>query len=992
MQKKGTLGTVIAGVIAIFLVLVCSFYLSFTFVSSSHEDKAVAYSEAKANAAKKLYAEDTNCDSICATIKDKAYKHYYDSLGEQEVYLGHTLNEVRKWAINLGLDLKGGMSVTIQVDMPGVLTSMSTQKNAPSENFIKALAVADSLVENHKSDNFVNEFINQYKALDSNVDFSALFTVVKAGASDSDVEKALKEEVRNIVENSATNVLRNRIDQFGVVSPNIQVLQGNDGQILLELPGVKDPDRATALLQQAAKLEFYECYPDVEKASVYQQLMAVDATLVADTTNNVGGFMAMLEPAGMQGSVVGYTKNKGNMDKINTVLQYAATHNMLPGNIKLLWSNKSESFTDQNGKTTELGYALYALKTNNGEPALAGDCIEDAYSDYDSKQGNYVSMRMNSDGAREWARITRKAVTDGNNCIAVVLDGLVYSAPRVQNEITGGSSQITGTFTVDEAKDLANVLKSGKMDFDVKIISSMTIGPSLGQEAINSGMLSFVVALVLLMLFMMAYYGVYPGLVANFGLICNLFFTFGILASFQSVLTLSGICGIVLALGMAVDANVLIFERAKEELRAGKNIRTAINDGYSNAFSAIFDSNLTSVITGVILMMFGTGPIKGFATTLIIGIVCSFFTAVYLSRLLFIWGTNTKMFSRITFTTAISKKVFTNANYNFLGQRKGAFIITFALIAVMVGSLAIRGLNQGIDFSGGRNYVVKFDQNVTAQEIQNKLEPVFEGASLSVINIEDEGDGKSRVRISTNYKINEQTQEVEKEIVGKLYDVLTKDYLKGMSKEDFSTSNVDKGLESAQMVGPSVAGDMRTSAYIAVALSLLAMFLYILVRFRNVAFSIGALAAVAFTAFFIIGVYSISYGFLPFAMEIDQTFIAAILTVIGYQINDTVVVFDRVRENVGLYPKQDFFTTINKSINSTLGRTVMTSGTTLLVLLVIFILGAESIRSFVFAMLVGVIVGTLATIYIASPVAYLTDSRRKAKKAAAEKVAKELKK
>ena len=758
MQKKGTLGTVIAGVIAIFLVLVCSFYLSFTFVSSSHEDKAVAYSEAKANAAKKLYAEDTNCDSICATIKDKAYKHYYDSLGEQEVYLGHTLNEVRKWAINLGLDLKGGMSVTIQVDMPGVLTSMSTQKNAPSENFIKALAVADSLVENHKSDNFVNEFINQYKALDSNVDFSALFTVVKAGASDSDVEKALKEEVRNIVENSATNVLRNRIDQFGVVSPNIQVLQGNDGQILLELPGVKDPDRATALLQQAAKLEFYECYPDVEKASVYQQLMAVDATLVADTTNNVGGFMAMLEPAGMQGSVVGYTKNKGNMDKINTVLQYAATHNMLPGNIKLLWSNKSESFTDQNGKTTELGYALYALKTNNGEPALAGDCIEDAYSDYDSKQGNYVSMRMNSDGAREWARITRKAVTDGNNCIAVVLDGLVYSAPRVQNEITGGSSQITGTFTVDEAKDLANVLKSGKMDFDVKIISSMTIGPSLGQEAINSGMLSFVVALVLLMLFMMAYYGVYPGLVANFGLICNLFFTFGILASFQSVLTLSGICGIVLALGMAVDANVLIFERAKEELRAGKNIRTAINDGYSNAFSAIFDSNLTSVITGVILMMFGTGPIKGFATTLIIGIVCSFFTAVYLSRLLFIWGTNTKMFSRITFTTAISKKVFTNANYNFLGQRKGAFIITFALIAVMVGSLAIRGLNQGIDFSGGRNYVVKFDQNVTAQEIQNKLEPVFEGASLSVINIEDEGDGKSRVRISTNYKINEQTQ------------------------------------------------------------------------------------------------------------------------------------------------------------------------------------------------------------------------------------------
>lgn len=988
MQKKGTLGTVIAGVIAVFLVLVCSFYLSFTFVSNSHDDKAEAYASSKVAAAKKLSGESINADSI----SDSARKFYYDSLGEQPVYLGYTLNEVRKWAVNLGLDLKGGMSVTVQVDMPSVLVSMSTQKENPSANFKKALAVADSLVNNHKSDNFVNSFITQYKALDKGADFSALFACVTPGSSDGDAEKAIKDNVRDIVENSATNVLRNRIDQFGVVSPNIQVLQGQDGQILLELPGVKDPARAKALLERAAKLEFYECYPDAEKATAAQQLAAVDATLAADTINNPGSFMALLEPAGMAGSVVGYTKNKGNIEKVNAILAYAAQRNMLPQNMKLLWSNNSQSYTDENKKVVELGYALYALKVDNeGNPALAGDCIEDAYSDYDSQNGNYVSMSMNSDGAREWARVTRKAVADGNNCIAVVLDGLVYSAPRVQNEITGGSSQITGTFTIDEAKDLANVLKSGQMDFQVNIISEMVMGPSLGQEAINSGMISFVVALVLLMIFMIAYYGVYPGMVANFGLICNLFFTFGILASFQAVLTLSGICGIVLSLGMAVDANVLIFERSKEELRAGKNIRTAINDGYSNAFSAIFDSNLTSVITGVILMMYGTGPIKGFATTLIIGLVCSFFTAVYLSRLLFVWGANTKLFSRITFTTAISKKVFVNANYNFLGQRKGAFIAVAALIVVMVGSLATRGLYQGIDFSGGRNYVVKFDQKITAQEVHDKLSPEFEGASLSVIEIQGKEDGKTRVRISTNYKINEQSQVVEQEIVDKLYNVLISDTTK-MTKEQFSTSDVDHGIESSQMVGPTVADDMRTSAYIAVGLSLLAMFLYILIRFRNVAFSLGALAAVAFTAFFIIGIYSLCYGVLPFAMEVDQTFIAAILTVIGYQINDTVVVFDRVRENVGLYPKQDFFTTINKSINSTLGRTVMTSGTTLLVLIVIFLFGNESIQSFVFAMILGVVVGTLATIYVASPVAYLTDSRRKAKKAAKEMAAKELKK
>ncbi len=560
--------------------------------------------------------------------------------------------------------------------------------------------------------------------------------------------------------------------------------------------------------------------------------------------------------------------------------------------------------------------------------------------------------------------------------VAIVLDEHVYSYPRINSVIEGGRSQITGNFSVEDAKDLANVLKSGKMAAKVDIVSDTVIGPSLGKQAIHDGFLSFIIALVLLMIFMMAIYGFIPGLVANIGLVCNLFFTMGILASFQAVLTLSGIAGIVLALGMAVDANVLIFERTKEELRAGKNIRQAIADGYSNAFSAIFDSNLTSIITAVILLLYGTGPIKGFATTLIIGIVCSFFTAVFLTRLVFIAFGKSSAFQRLTFTTSLSKNLFTNTRVNFLGQRKLSAVVCAIFVVVVTVSLFARGMNQGIDFSGGRNYIVQFDHPVKTDVLAQKLAPMFPGASLSVITI----DNDTKVRISTNYKIDGETDGVDKEITQILYEGL-QDELGGMSLEDFSTTNENVGIQSSQKVGPTIAADMKKDAYIAVILSLIAMFLYILLRFHNVAFSVGALAAVAFTAFTIIGFYSLFWGVLPFSMEIDQTFIAAILTVIGYQINDTVVVFDRVRENTQLYPKQDFFTLINQSINSTLGRTIMTSGSTLLVLLCIFILGGESIRSFTFAMLFGVITGTLATIYVAAPVAYLTDSRRKAKKA-----------
>ncbi len=617
-------------------------------------------------------------------------------------------------------------------------------------------------------------------------------------------------------------------------------------------------------------------------------------------------------------------------------------------------------------------YTLLALKTANGRPALSGDVVTSATSEFDNTLGgNYVSMNIKPEAAKQWARITAANI---EKQVAIVLDGQVYSAPRVNSVIEGGRSQITGNFTTEEAKDLANVLKSGKMAAKVDIISDTVIGPSLGQQAIEDGFMSFVVALVLLMIFMMAFYGVIPGLIANLGLIFNLFFTFGILASFQAVLTLSGIAGIVLALGMAVDANVLIFERTKEELRAGKNVRMAIADGYSNAFSAIFDSNLTSIITGVILLAYGTGPIKGFATTLIIGIICSFFTAVFLTRLVFIIGEKSKAFKNLTFTTAISRKMFTTSSINFLAKRKISFTVCGVFIAVVLISFFVRGLNQGIDFSGGRNYVVQFDHPVKTHELQAKLAPLFDGAQVSVITIDD----NTKVRISTNYNIASDEGNIDDEITDILYKGLA-DEIGGMSKEDFSTTNENIGIMSSQKVGPTVANDMRTDAYIAVILSLIAMFLYILVRFRNIAFSVGALAAVAFTAFTIIGFYSLFWGVFPFAMEIDQSFIAAILTVIGYQINDTVVVFDRVRENTALYPKQDFFTTINTSLNSTLSRTVMTSASTLLVLLCIFILGGDAIRSFTFAMIFGVVIGTLATLFVAAPVAYLTDARRSRK-------------
>ncbi len=968
MQSKGKLGSVVAGVIAIFLVIVCLFYLSFSFVSSSHESKAEKYA---------LAISGDNDDSAY----NQAYKHYMDSVGEEKVYLGvYTLNDVRKWGVGLGLDLKGGMNVILEVDIPDMLRSISNKAN--DSNFEAAIDTAQVMIANHTADDFLTEFVNQYRNREHEIDLSVVFkdNLVPSGSSDAQVVSILKDKVKSVTETAANSVLRKRIDQFGVVSPNIQVLQGKDGQVLMELPGVKDHSRVRELLQRSASLEFYNTYRISEVMGAMANLAqraASDSTVnAAPLISIVEQMQAVAQQGGGSLVTLGYLPTEMDMTKFNAVINTTLAKSILPSDLKLLWGVKPEVRQGQDGKEVNYGYPLYALRTTAGEAALKGGVVSDASSNYDPMRGNEVSMRMNADGARQWARITAANAADGHRPIAIVLDDQVYSAPNVNDAIEGGQSSITGNFTIDEAKDLANVLKSGEMNAKVNIISDMVIGPSLGKQAIQDGFVSFIVALVLLMIFMIAFYGLIPGLIANFCLICNLFFTMGILSSFQAVLTMSGIAGIVLSLGMAVDANVLIFERAKEELRAGKKSRQAISDGYSNAFSAIFDSNLTSIITGVILMYFGTGPIKGFATTLIIGIVCSFFTAVFLSRLFFIWGAKKKAFENLTFATSLSRKMFVNAKVNFLGQRKLSFTVVGVVVAVIVVSLFARGLNQGIDFSGGRNYIVKFEKPVNVQEIQKALEPEFPGSSVAVITIES----SNQVRISTNYKIADDNKNVEKEITDKLFKVL-KPYLRaGMSDEEFSTTDASQGIVSSQKVGPSVADDMRTDAYWAVALSLLAMFLYILLRFRNVAFSLGALAAVAFTAFTIIGFYSLFYGVLPFAMEVDQTFIAAILTVIGYQINDTVVVFDRVRENLGLYPKQDFFTTVNQSINQTLSRTIMTSASTLLVLVCIFILGGDAIRSFTFAMIFGVIIGTLATIYVASPVAYLTDRRRGASK------------
>ncbi len=734
MQSKGSLGSVVAGVIAIFMVLICLFYLSFTLVTNHYEKKAEEYAAVEA-------AKDNNSPET----KRKAYSEYIKNIANEKVYLGYTFNEVQKLGVGLGLDLKGGMNVTLQVSVPDILRSMANAEGNPY--FERAVMSADSITRANKSNDFIDVFCAEYRKLDPQGDLSVVFKdQVKRGDSMDAIKNSLRQEVKDRV-SSSTNVLRTRIDQFGVVAPNIQELE-KDGQILLELPGVKEHDRVRELLKSSANLEFYETTQFNEIAPMLQ---ALDNALRTDTTGNGKGlFDYFLQVGNPYRPISVGSATETARDTIDAILASNVAKGILPSNLKLAWEFKPEIVQVDDsvrGKRNLSIYQLVALKTSNGKPALSGDVITSATSDYEAMNGNYVSMNMKPEAARQWARITAANL---NKPVAIVLDNQVYSSPNVNSVIEGGRSQITGNFTTDEAKDLANVLKSGKMAAKVDIISDTVIGPSLGEQAIHDGLWSFIIAIVLLMIFMCLFYGLVPGIIANIALIFNIFFTFGILASFQAVLTLSGIAGIVLALGMAVDANVLIYERAKEELRAGKSVRTAIADGYSNAFSAIFDSNLTSIITGVILLLFGTGPIKGFATTLIIGIVCSFFTAVYLTRLIYIMCAKTKPFEKLTFTTPLSAKMFSDTHFNFLGARKVSFGIVGAVVAIVIISFFARGLNQGIDFSGGRNYVVQFDHPVKTHELQAQLAPLFDGAQLSVITIDDD----TKVRISTNYKID----------------------------------------------------------------------------------------------------------------------------------------------------------------------------------------------------------------------------------------------
>ena len=1000
MQNKG-----FVKVFAVLLTLVCLFYLSFSFVTRHYNSKAAEYAGGD-------------------PVKESSY---LDSLSTQKVWLGYTLKQCREMEISLGLDLKGGMNVVLELNVADVIRSLSN--NNQDENFNKALDLAYAHQATSQKD-FIDLFAEEYKKLDNGARLSAIFSTfelkdkITPQSTDAQVVSVLKDELKSAIDNSF-NVLRTRIDRFGVVSPNIQRLE-TAGRILVELPGVKEPERVRKLLQGSANLEFWETYNLPE---IYQQLVAADNVLAtvlksedsaaatestdavvaettetttaapAEATNDADSLLAKIgedKPENQaalsreefakqhplfallqinqyngqlaSGPVVGIADKK-DIAKINEYLSMKQVKDILPRNLSLKWGVKALDEKEQY-------FYLYAIKMTNrdGTPALGGDVVTDANADFVQQAGRseqQVSMTMNAEGAKAWARLTKENI---GKAVAIVLDDMVYSAPNVQVEITGGRSQITGHFTPEEAKDLANVLKSGKMAASVQIVQEDVVGPSLGQEAINAGVISFALALILLMIYMCAFYGIIPGLIADGALVLNIFFTMGILASFQAVLTLPGIAGMVLTLGMAVDANVLIYERTKEELRAGKSLGKAIADGYGNAFSAIFDSNLTSIITGIVLFYFGTGPIRGFATTMIIGLVASFLTAVFLTRIVYEALLAKDRLKNVTFTTSITKDLLTNPKINFLAARKVGYLIPAGIIVLGAISMSTIGLNNGIDFTGGRNYVVRFDQDVKTDEVRDMLDAQLDG-SVSVIQI----GTPDQVRVSTNYKIDDSDPSVDQEIETKLFEGVKSLLPAGTTLDQFT----GQYIQSSQKVGPSMADDIKNAAILAVIFAMICMAAYILLRFRDISFSVGAFASVAVTTLCIISFYTLLWKVLPFSMEVDQTFIAAIL-VVGYTINDTVVVFDRIRETIGLYPKRDRYQVINDALNSTLCRTFNTSLTTLVVVLCIFILGGATIRSFTFAILLGIIIGTYSTLFVATPIAYELQKKKINKKAAAE--------
>ncbi|WP_276878754.1 protein translocase subunit SecDF [Bacteroides heparinolyticus] len=993
MQNKG-----FVRVFAILLTLVCVFYLSFSFVTRHYANKAKEFAKGDA----------------------RAEQAYLDSLANEKVYFGNwTLKDCREMEIGLGLDLKGGMNVILEVSVPDVIKVLADNKT--DEAFNQALANAAKLATTSQED-VITLFIKEYHKLAPAGKLSELFATqqlkdkVNQKSSDAEVEKVLREEVKAAVENSY-NVLRTRIDRFGVVQPNIQSLEDKMGRIMVELPGIKEPERVRKLLQGSANLEFWETYTAKDVAPYLQSADAKLRTILARETgdqaeaDSTASDSAAVAPAMTQattadslaaalkgeskeqtanmeqikkehpllailqvnpnnGPVAGYANAKDTAE-INKYLSMPEVMAEMPKDLRLKWGVSAFEY-DPKAQTFE----LYAIRSTerNGKAPLEGDVVVNAKDEYDQYGKPAVSMSMNTDGARRWAQLTKQNI---GKSIAIVLDGYVYSAPNVNNEITGGNSQITGHFTPEQAKDLANVLKSGKMPAPAHIVQEDIVGPSLGQASINAGIMSFIVALILLMIYMCAMYGFIPGMVANGALVLNMFFTLGILSSFQAALTMSGIAGMVLALGMAVDANVLIYERTKEELRSGKGVKKALADGYSNAFSAIFDSNLTSIITGIILFNFGTGPIRGFATTLIIGILISFFTAVFMTRLFYDHFMGKDKLLNLTFSSSISKNLMANVRFDFMGRNKLWLTITGTAVVVCLAFLMTRGLSQSIDFTGGRNFKVQFENKVEPEQIRELISSKFGDANVSVIAIGT--DGKT-VRISTNYRIEEEGNNVDSEIEAYLYETLKPVLTQNITLETFIDRENHTGgsIISSQKVGPSIADDIKVSAIWSVVLALIAIGIYILIRFRNIAYSIGSVAALACDTIVILGAYSICWGWMPFSLEIDQTFIGAILTAIGYSINDKVVIFDRVREFFGLYPKRSKFQLFNDSLNTTLARTINTSFSTLIVLLCIFILGGDSIRSFAFAMILGVVFGTLSSLFVASPVAYLLMKNKKA--------------
>ena len=974
MQNKG-----IVICTAVLLTLASIFYLSFSVATGYY-------------------------DSQAAKIKDPiARQDYKDSVK----YLGiYSYQKCLETQIGLGLDLKGGMNVILEISVPDVLETLADHKTDPA--FVKSMKQARAEEETSQSD-FISLFVKYYHQNAPGHRLAELFATqqlqgkINPQSTDSEVEKVLRQEVQAAIDNSF-NVVRTRIDKFGVVQPNIQKLEGQTGRIMVEMPGIKEPERMRKLLQGSANLEFWETYNADEVIPYLQQL---DSRLANDASNDTTTakkaikkadakkvkfqlknnddetptqksnaqmeaakkqhpLLAMLQTTGQNSlALVGYASVRDTA-AISKLIYGQTAKQILPTDLKLLWSA-----TPEDGIKAKNIYGLYAIKvsSSNGQAPLQGDVVVDAKDEFNHVTGQpEVNMTMNTEGARRWAALTKANV---GKAIAIVLDNAVYSAPRVNGEIDGGSSAISGNFTVEMTKDLANTLKSGRMPAPARIVQEEVVGPTLGAASIQQGIISFAIAFVLLIIYMVLMYNFIPGMIANAALIVNVFFTLGILTSFQAALTMSGIAGMVLSLGTAVDANVLIYERIKEELRAGKGMKQAVAAGYSNAFSAIFDSNLTSLITGVILYVFGTGPIQGFATTWIIGIVCSFFSAVFLTRLVFEHQLNKDRWMNLKYWTSVSKNLMQNKDYKFMSMYKGTFTIAILASVVFIGSFFVRGLSQSIDFTGGRNYVVQFEKPTEPEQVREVLTHVFPGCTTNALSL---GTDNRTIRISTNYKIESNSPTVDDEAESKLYQGLKKAGLVSQkSVQAFKNPDVRTGgsIISSSKVGPSVAKDVTYGAIISVIIALVAIFLYILIRFRNVAFSAGSTIALIFDALTVVGFFSLLQGLLPFSLEVDQTFIGAVLTVIGYSINDKVVVFDRIRENFRLHPKQDVQKVFNDSINQTLARTINTGFSTLIVLVVILLLGGKSIQPFAFAMTLGVIFGTLSSIFIASPIAYL---------------------